>query len=96
MGGRWWLIFSVRSDDPVLLNEVYNETLATTDLRSGMIFIANNLDEESFAKVLAHELAHVALYSYGPRFDDLGLEETICNAVSTYGPRIYELVQEIL
>lgn len=93
MGEEWWVIFSVSPKDPILLDWKDDRTLAVTDLNERLIFINKTLDTESFCRVLAHELTHCALYSYGPDYFD---EETVCNIVSIFGPRIYELTKEFV
>lgn len=66
-----------------------------TDGRSQTVYIADTLSDALHEKVLAHELVHCFMFSYGIEID-IEEEEFIADWVSTYGRKLVDLLDEIL
>ena len=103
-GYRWQVIF-VDPEDSRLMDRTETQRVATTDPNTLCIYLSDELEEPFLRTVLAHELSHCVMFSYGllhdihmmvdPRYW-IRAEEWICNFLANYGERIFSLTNEIL
>ncbi|MBQ0035594.1 MAG: hypothetical protein KBT35_01615 [Firmicutes bacterium] len=100
INGIQWKICFVDPDDYILY-DYYNDcmTVATTDLYSHTIYIADNIDDIFLIKILKHELYHC--YEFSNVAYDLPTcyEELVADFMATYGEELidnaYELYKQI-
>lgn len=96
MGDVRWTVEKVPADDHRL-----SGSKAVTDILELEVLVSEEFFED---KVLLHELAHVAMASYGYldmlddsvcHKDELGAEEVFCELLSEHGPDIFNKLEEI-
>lgn len=92
MNGVPWHVQRVGRDSPALVDRTGKTALATTDPRSRVICVAEGLPPERLAHVVAHEVAHACMVSYGMlddvrafSRDHVAAEEWACNLVADHG-----------
>lgn len=108
MGGVWWSVRIVPPSSPCLVDRTGNITVATTEPRRHRINVSSALTGGKLETVLAHEMTHAAMRTYGleglirrkvPSRHRFEIEEAICNLVADHGADILEnaeLVSSIL
>lgn len=99
MNGYRWQVYVVSPDDPKLVDRTGYRTVATTEPSSQSIYLSDELTDEMLPRVMVHELAHAALFSYY-LVDDIHsvtkrekwvfAEEMICNFMANYGWKILQ------
>lgn len=104
MNGYVWNILYVPTDSKELINDKGQYTLACTDPETRLIFINKELTGDMYVRVLLHELAHCALFSFDlvndihayvkPEYWEQA-EEWVCNFLANYGPIIYEIESKL-
>lgn len=92
-------------NNPILIDRTGNLTVGVTDPASFTVYLSNSLYGDFLNEVLAHEIGHCILYSYG-LLDDIHkavkkrywifAEEWLCNFIVTYGKRIFEITEKEL
>lgn len=83
----YWRILFVEPNNPFLINYRGAYTVGSCYRDSQTIYIANNLQERFFKKVLCHELVHAAMFSYNVILD-IDMEERVADLIATYGEEI--------
>ena len=104
MNGYIWKIQFVDSDNPMLMDRTGTQTVATTDPKTQIIYLSNELYGEFLVKVLLHELGHCALISFDlleeihrvvkPKYW-IEAEEWLCNFLVDYGFTIFRTAYSI-
>ena len=105
MNGYVWRICFVDPKNPYLMDRTGILRVATTDPKTRIIFLSNDLSGSFLEKVLVHEIGHCALFSFH-LIDDIHrmvrqeywieAEEWICNFIADYGQIIYSTVYSYL
>ena len=105
MNGLTWEVAAVEPGSIELVDRTGALTLATTDPSEMTVYISSALHGTMLYRVLVHELAHCAIYSYG-LLDDIhrmclpaywvDAEEWICNFIADYGWRIFDSAYKVL
>lgn len=95
LNGVPWHVQRVGRDSPALLDRTGRRALATTDPRSRLICVADGLSPDRLAHVMAHEVTHACMVSYGMldevrefSRDHVMAEEWACNLVADHGAEI--------
>lgn len=92
-GIRW----DIRLVDPrssIFITSDNYYTIGVCDLLTKTIYLANNLEGNMLKKVLCHEVAHAAIYSYNINLS-LNKEEIIADWIATYGQEIFYITNKI-
>lgn len=105
MNGYRWQIRFVDPNHRMLVDRTGVRTVGTTDPKSGHIYISNRLNGLFLTKVLIHEIAHCALFSFH-LMDDIHkmtkqqywieAEEWVCNLIADYGLKIFTIAYSVL
>lgn len=104
MGTDRWRVRPVSPDDPVLEDESGRRTVAVTDPETMCVYVSTAVNGDMLDRVLAHELTHCAMLSYGLSSDIRRLvrpdrwreaEEWAANLVADYAPSILEDADEL-
>jgi len=66
-----------------------------TDGKKGIVYICDSIPDLLEEKVIAHELVHCIMFSYGIQ-GDIEQEEFIADWFATYGRELVYLLDEIL
>lgn len=104
MGADRWRVRPVAPDDPVLEDDEGRRTLAVTDPEAMCVYVSTAVRGDMLDRVLAHELTHCAMVSYGldadirrvvrpDRWRDA--EEWAANLVADYAPGILRDAREV-
>lgn len=64
INGIRWDIRLVNPRNPIFITNDNYYTIGVCDLLTKTIYLANNLEGSMLKKVLCHEVAHAAIYSY--------------------------------
>lgn len=72
-----------------------SRTIGMTDANTMTIYLYRGLSGALLDKVLAHELVHVFMFSYGLEID-IDLEEYMADFISIYGRDIIYLLDDLL
>lgn len=104
MNGILWKIKFINPDNIMLMDRTGIYNLATTDPDTLTIYISNILYGKKLQKVLIHELAHCAMFSFNlipeihrmvkPEYY-IEAEEWVCNFISDYGLKIFNIMYSI-
>lgn len=104
MNGYLWHAILVRPESGVLVDRTGSRRVATTDPETRSIYISREMDPSMRRRVIRHELAHVALWSYG-LISELGsfvipseqipAEEWVCNFIADYGEEIFGIASNL-
>ena len=105
MNGHSWNVRFVDAVSPMLMDRTNTQTVATTDPRTHLIYISNEIYGDFLIRVLIHELGHCALFSFN-LLDDIHrmvkpeywveAEEWVCNFIADYGFKIFSSAFSIL
>lgn len=105
MNGYVWKVVDVPYYSEYLIDRTGKTTVATTDPNTFCIYMSDTLYGDFRKRVLAHELGHVACFSYHLIEEIhsccypskwIQMEEFICNFVADYGEEIFNIAYEIL
>ena len=105
MNGILWQIKFINPDNIMLMDRTGTYSLATTDPDTLTIYISNILYGKKLQKVLIHELAHCAMFSFNliPEIHKMvkpeyyiEAEEWVCNFISDYGLKVFNIMYSIL
>lgn len=90
---KWYLKF-VEPHSSDLMRRDGSYTVGMCDNITKTIYINNTLRGRFLKKVLCHEIAHAAMFSYGV---DLTIEqeEVIVDIIATYGEEIINITNEM-
>lgn len=104
MGRDTWRVLPVAPEDPVLLDGYGERTLAVTDVGERCVYVSAALTVPMLSRVLAHEVCHCAIATYGLDVDMIGVldqgqwrevEEWACNLVADHGREILDASESI-
>lgn len=104
MGADRWRVRPVAPGDPMLVDGEGRATLAATDPETMTVYVSTALSGDMLHRVLAHELTHCAMVSYGLVLDVRRMvrpdhwreaEEWAANLVADYAPGILAEADEI-
>ena len=87
INGEDWKILIVSSNHPAIQRPDGSFTLGCCDNDMKSIYVAENLTDFYFKKVLCHELVHACMYSYNIDLNDYQ-EEVLADLIATYGQEI--------
>lgn len=105
LNGYLWRIRYVDRNDPMLIDRTGSWTVATTDPKTGYIYLSNELSGDFLNRVLIHELGHCTMFSFGLLTDIhrmvypeywVEAEEWVCNFIADYGRKIFEITYSVL
>ena len=105
MTGRAWEVVAVSPDDLRLVDRTGLPKLGTTDPRARTVYLSNELRAPLVDKVLMHEVAHAATFSYGlldelgsavPEASRIAAEEWAARLVEDHGIEAARIASEIL
>ena len=94
VNGEGWDICLVPPNHPSLRTPEGTQALGCCDDIVKTIFISNALPLYHMRKVLCHELAHAAMYSYDVPISDPA-EEMFAELVATFGDEIISLTNMV-
>lgn len=105
LGGELWTIQTVNPTSLLLVDRTNRQTLATTDPYTHHVYISTSLGGDVLRHVLAHELGHCIMVSYGmldrlhqmtrPEYHIL-MEEWVCNFLADFSPMVQKILDDIL
>ncbi len=105
MNGFYWRVKHVPPYSSALIDRTGTLTVATTDPKTGYVYLSEDLTGSFKIRVLIHELGHCALLSYG-LLDDIhssvppelwiDAEEWVCNFIADYGMYIFMSAYSVL
>lgn len=87
INGDDWRIVLVSSNHPALYRSNGSLSIGACDNATKTICINRNLKAQKMKKVLCHEIAHAAMFSYGVELS-LDQEELVADLIATYGQEI--------
>lgn len=87
INGEYWQFFLVSANHPMLRRSDGGYTLGSCDDNLKSIFIYEGLNNQKMRKVLCHEIAHAAMFSYNVELT-LEQEELLADLMATYGRQI--------
>lgn len=100
-----WHVIFVDEKSPMLIDRTGSYRLATTDPNTMCVYLSSRLSGDFLLRVLVHEIAHCALFSYH-LIDDLhrmikeeyliDAEEWVCNFIADYGNEMLSVAGYIL
>lgn len=92
-----WHVYSVHPRNHNLLrNDLSGYALGMCDSNIKCIFINSELSDRKRELVLAHEIYHAFLFSYGVRIENVDLEEDLCNLFAEHGRDMILLLDRLL
>lgn len=94
INGIRWDIKLVDPRNSIFITSDNYYTIGVCDLLTKTIYLANNLEGSMLKKVLCHEVAHAAIYSYNINLS-LNKEEIIADWIATYGQEIFYITNKI-
>ena len=94
INGLGWRVLLVSANHPHLMREDGTWSIGACDNVLRTIYINDELEQSKMKKVLAHELTHAAMFSYGV---DLTLEqeEIVADLIATYGEEIIQMTNQL-
>lgn len=105
MGGYRWEVYVVEPCDPILVDRTGNLTVAVTDPESMAVYVSSALSGSFLTRVMIHELAHCAIFSYDLLPDIhrmchpeywVEAEEWVCNFLADYGRRVFDTAYRVV
>lgn len=94
INGDDWRVVIVSPDHPMLQTSTGEFTLGACDREAGTIYISEGLDNAFMRKVICHEVAHAAMFSYDI-FLDVAQEEILADLIASYGTEIVYITNKI-
>ena len=85
-----WFLKFVRPEDESLRRSDGSYTVGVCDNSTKTIYINETLQGAFLKKVLCHEVAHAAMFSYGVELT-LEQEELLADLIATYGQEIISI-----
>ena len=94
LNNQRWDVFLVPPYDENLYRSDGSLTIGMCDSTNRVIYVSNNLDEDLFYKVLAHEITHAAMTAYKVNLT-YDQEELLANIIATYGEEIVYITNKV-
>lgn len=105
INGLRWRVRHVDSRHPSLIDRTGVRCLATTDPKTGTVYLDSSLSGPMLDRVLIHEIGHCVMVSYG-LIDELArmvrpeyrieAEEWVCNFIADYGNLVFDSARAVL
>lgn len=105
LNGRTWRVQYVEPYDLRLVDRTGTLCVATTDPKTNVVYLSDELEGDFLVRVLVHEIGHCALVSFN-LMDDIHrlcrpdhwveAEEWICNFIADYGLCIFKAAYAVL
>lgn len=89
INGEDWRILFVSANHPALVRSDGSRTIGATDDLIKTIYLNDSLPSWKLRKVLCHEMAHAAMFSYNVELS-IDQEELLADLVATYGQEIVD------
>lgn len=105
LNGRTWRVQYVEPYDLRLVDRTGTLCVATTDPKTNVVYLSDELEGDFLVRVLVHEIGHCALVSFNLMDDihrlcrpDLWVEaeEWICNFIADYGLCVFKAAYAVL
>lgn len=95
INGMNWEVQLVSPIHSILIRSDGSLSIGACDYPTKTIYLNDQLEPSTMKKVLYHEIAHAAMFSYGV---ELGLEqeELLADLIATYGQEIIETTNKII
>lgn len=95
INGMTWRVFLTSPVHPMLVRSDGSLTVGACDHITKAIYINETLEPDFMKKVLCHEVAHAAMFSYDV---ELGIEqeELLADLMATYGQEIICTTNKII
>lgn len=94
INNTYWKLSFVSPDFPLLRRQSGDYSIGACDNLTRTIYINEYLRGQKLKKVLAHELTHAAMFSYGVSLS-LQQQELVADLISTYGEQIIYITNKI-
>ena len=94
INGESWRIVLTSSAHPALFRSDGSLTIGACDDEVKTIYINENLSPQMMKKVLCHEIAHAAMFSYNVELS-IDQEELLADLMATYGQEIIAKTNKI-
>ena len=94
INGYYWNIKIVSGNHPSLTRRDGEQALGSCEAETLTIYLSVAIPDYKFKKVLCHEIAHAAMFSYHVLLDETQ-EELIADLIATYGQEIIEITNKI-
>lgn len=89
-----WRVLLVSPNHPQLQRSDGSYTVGACDYEAGSIYINEELEGSFMKKVICHEVAHAAMFSYEVYLDP-AQEEVLADLIATYGHEIISITNKI-
>lgn len=93
INGEEWRVVLTSPFHPMLLRSDGSYTIGACDDGVKKIYINEELHPAFMKKVLCHEIAHAAMFSYNVDLD-YAQEELLADLIATYGSEIIEITNQ--
>jgi len=94
INGETWFVELVSPFHPSLRTREGFYTLGCCDDKLKTIFIAADLSDYKFKRVLCHEIVHAAMFSYNVQLS-YEEEEVIADLIAIYGQEIIDITNKL-
>lgn len=94
INGKEWGVIAVHPRDPSLQRSNGSYAIGSCDEHDKTIYLSKNIPRQKLIKVLCHEIAHAAMFSYNVNLDD-EQEELVADLIATYGKEIIQTANDI-
>ena len=94
INNRVWRVLLVSPNHPQLQRSDGSYTVGVCDYEAGNIYINEELEGSFMKKVICHEVAHAAMFSYEVYLDP-AQEEVLADLIATYGYEIISITNKI-
>jgi uncharacterized protein YjaZ len=94
LNGKHWKVLLVSSNHPMLRKNDGTRAIGACDYESQSIYIKDNLDLAFMKKVICHEVAHAAMFSYDVQLG-YDQEEMLVDLIATYSHEIISITNKI-
>lgn len=94
INGVEWRILMVSPFHSGLLRSDGSFAIGCCDDNVKIIYVSDSLSPQLTKKVIAHELTHAAMFSYGIVLN-IEQEEVLADLIATYGEEISDITDEI-
>ena len=94
INGEDWRIILTSRLHPMLFRSNGSLTIGACDDATKSIYINENLNPSLMKKVLCHEIAHAAMFSYNVELS-IDQEELLADLIATYGQEIITTTNKI-
>lgn len=95
INGVTWRVLLTSPVHPMLIRSDGSLTIGACDNDTKSIYINEDLDPQLMKKVLCHEVAHAAMFSYDVELD-IDQEELLADLMATYGQEIIYTTNKII